>query len=181
MRHRKRKGRLTVSASHLRAMRRNLVASLFEHGSVVTTMAKAKAFRPFAEKLVTLARRGNERKAEGTPQGEAAHLHAVRRAAQLMPFRPAVRNLFAKVAPAVGDRPGGYTRIVRLGTSRIGDRAPLAMLQLVDRAGGSTAEATEEAAEAGTKKGRKKAKAGRGTAKAKAPKGRKEKAAAAAE
>jgi len=181
MRHRKRKGRLTVSPSHLRAMRRNLVASLFEHGSVVTTVAKAKAFRPFAEKLVTLARHGNARKADGTPEGDAAHLHAVRRAAQLMPHRPAVKNLFAKVAPATGDRPGGYTRIVRLGTSRIGDRAPLAILQLVDRAGGEGGEAADEAAAAGKKKGRK-AKAGKAAAaKGKARKGRKEKAAAAAE
>ena len=179
MRHRKRKGRLTVSPSHLRAMRRNLVGSLFEHGSVVTTVAKAKAFRPFAEKLITLARRGNAGKAEGTPAGEAAHLHAVRRAAQLMPHRPAVRTLFGKVAPAAGDRPGGYTRIVRLGTARIGDRAPLAILQLVDRPGGEAAEAAAEAAEAGTKKGRKAKARKEGGAKAKARKSRKEKAAAA--
>jgi large subunit ribosomal protein L17 len=173
MRHRHRKGRLKVSASHLRAMRRNLVASLFERGSVVTTVAKAKAFRPFAEKLITLARRGNLRKAEGTPEGRAAHLHAVRRAARLMPFRPAVRTLFGKVAPAVGDRPGGYTRIVRLGTARIGDRAPLALFQLIDR----PAEAQEARAEEAAKKGKEK---GPGKGEAKGRK-RREKAAAAAE
>ncbi|MHC4970720.1 MAG: 50S ribosomal protein L17 [Planctomycetota bacterium] len=160
MRHRKRKGRLTVSPSHLRAMRRNLVASLFEHGSVRTTMAKAKAFRPFAEKLITLARKGNAAKSEATPEGRAAHLHAVRRAAQLMPFKPAVRRLFGNVAPAVGDRPGGYTRIVRLGTSRLGDRAPQALLMLVD----TPTEGDEGTEAAGAAKGKKK--------------GRKEKAAA---
>jgi large subunit ribosomal protein L17 len=173
MRHRHKKGRLTVSGSHHRAMRRNLVASLFEHGSIVTTVAKAKSFRPFAEKLITLARRGNARKAEGTPEGKAAHLHAFRRAAQLMPHRPAVRTLFGRVAPAVGDRQGGYTRIVRLGTARIGDRAPLVLFQLVDKPA-APAEAAPEAAE--EKKGK-----GAGKGEAKAKKGKRAKAAAAAE
>jgi large subunit ribosomal protein L17 len=162
MRHRKRKGRLTASPSHVRAMRRNLVASLFTHGSVRTTVAKAKAFRPFAEKLITLARKGNVAKGEETPEGRAAHLHAVRRAAQLLPSKPAVRRLFTHVAPAAGDRPGGYTRIVRLGTSRLGDRAPQALLMLVD----TPAEGDEEAEGAKAK------------AKGKDKKGRKEKAAA---
>jgi large subunit ribosomal protein L17 len=152
MRHRHQKGRLRVSASHHRAMERNLVASLFEHGEVRTTRAKARSFRPFAEKLITLARRGNQRKAEGTPEGTAAHLHAVRRAAQLLPHRPAVRTLFGRVAPAVGDRKGGYTRILNLGTSRIGDRAPLVLFQLVDKP--KPPEAAEpEAAEAKKGKG----------------------------
>ena len=155
MRHRKRKGRLTVSPSHLRAMRRNLVASLFEHGSVCTTMAKAKAFRPFAEKLITLARKGIAGKSETTPEGRAKHLHAVRRAAQLMPFKPAVRRLFGQVAPAVGDRPGGYTRIVRLGTSRLGDRAPQALLMLVDKPTEGDEAAEAASAAKGKKKGRK--------------------------
>ena len=148
MRHRKRRGKLKVSMAHHRAMRRNLVASLFEHGSVTTTVAKAKAFQPMAEKLITLARKGIRRKEEGTPEGAAAHLHAVRRAAQLMPHKPAVRRLFNDVAPAVGDRPGGYTRILRLSQSRLGDRAPLAMLMLVD-APGAAAEAEEEKAGTG--------------------------------
>ena len=153
MRHRKRRGQLKVSPSHLRAMRRNLVASLFAHGSVTTTMAKAKAFRPFAEKLITLARKGNQGKAVGTPEGNAKHLHAVRRAAQLMPHKPAVRRLFHDVAPAAGDRPGGYTRIVRLGTLRLGDRASQAMLMLVDAP--DEAEGDEAAAAAKKSKGKK--------------------------
>lgn len=173
MRHRHKKGRLKVTASHHRAMRRNLVASLFEHGSIVTTLAKAKSFRPFAEKLITLARHGNVRKAEGTPEGKAAHLHAIRRAAQLMPHRPAVRTLFGRVAPAVGDRQGGYTRILRLGKSRLGDRAPLALFQLVDKPA-PPAEA-EPVAEETAKKGK-----GAGKGEEKARKGKKAKAAAAA-
>jgi len=171
MRHRNRKGRLAVSASHHRAMRRNLVASLFEHGSVVTTVAKAKSFRPFAEKLITLARRGNVRKAEGTPEGKAAHLHAFRRAAQLMPHRPAVRTLFGRVAPAVGERQGGYTRIIRLGKARVGDRAPLVLFQLVDKPASAEAEPEEAAqgkkgkgAAKGEKKATRKAKKGKAAA-----------------
>ncbi len=175
MRHRHRKGRLKVTAAHHRAMRRNLVASLFEHGSIVTTVAKAKSFRPFAEKLITLARRGNRRKAEGTPEGRAAHLHAIRRAAQLMPHRPAIRTLFGRVAPAVGDRAGGYTRIIRAGRSRLGDKAPLVLFQLVDKPAAPVAEtaAPEEKKGKGGGKGEEKPK------KAKAKK--REKAAAAAD
>lgn len=130
MRHRKRKGKLKVSPSHHRAMRRNLVAALFEHGQVTTTLAKAKAFRPMAEKLITLARRGLQAKETGDAAG---HLHAVRRAAQIMPDKPAVRRLFGSVAPAVGDRPGGFTRILRTGTSRVGDNTALALFMLVDQ------------------------------------------------
>ena len=133
MRHRKRRGKLKVSPSHHRAMRRNLVASLFEHGQVTTTISKAKAFRAMAEKLITLARKGLQAKETGTPDGRAAHLHAVRRAAQIMPHKPAVRRLFESVAPAVGDRPGGYTRILRTGGSRLGDNAELAIFMLVDQ------------------------------------------------
>ena len=135
MRHRKRRGQLKVSPSHNLAMRRNLVASLFEHGRITTTVAKAKAFRSFAEKLITIAVRGNQQKALGTDAGKAAHLHAVRHAASLMPHKPAVRRLFSDVAPAVGDRPGGYTRILRYDRARLGDRVPLVLFELVDQPG----------------------------------------------
>jgi large subunit ribosomal protein L17 len=148
MRHRKRKGKLKVSSSHHRAMRRNLVASLFEHGQVQTTVAKAKAFKPMAEKLITLARKGLRRKEEGTAEGRAAHLHAIRQAAKILPYKPAVRQLFEQVAPAVGDRPGGYTRILRTGTSRLGDRADLAWFMLVDQKVEAEAEAEAEASAA---------------------------------
>ena len=124
-------------------MGRNMVASLFEHGQITTTVAKAKAFKPFAEKLITLARKGLQEKASGTAEGKAAHLHAIRRAAQLMPHKPAVRRLFEHVAPAVGDRPGGYTRVLRMSRGRLGDNAPRAIWMLVDKP-----EGREEAAEA---------------------------------
>ncbi len=149
MRHRKRPGKLNVSSAHHRALRRNIVAALFEHGRIETTMAKAKAFRPVAEKLITLARRGLQAKSAGTPQGAAAHLHAIRRAAAILPNKPAVRRLFRDVAPATGTRPGGFTRIVRLGTRRLGDNSPLALLMLVDApAAGAGGAPTEDAAPA---------------------------------
>ena len=147
MRHRKRRGKLKVSPSHNLAMRRNLVASLFEHGRITTTVAKAKAFRSYAEKHSTIAVRGNEQKALGTDAGKAAHLHAVRHVASLLPHKPAVRRLFNDVAPAVGARPGGYTRILRYDRARLGDRAPLALFELVDRPGGVEDVAEEVAAE----------------------------------
>ena len=124
MRHRHRKGRLKVTAAHHRAMRRNLVASLFEYGQVVTTVAKAKSFRPFAEKLITLARRGNARKAEGTPEGKAAHLHAIRRAAQLMPPATPPTTTIRRVVSA------------RASWSGAGDVAAVLMLRSYDTPGG---------------------------------------------
>ena len=144
MRHRKRRGKLKVSPSHNQAMRRNLVAALIEHGRITTTVAKAKAFRSYAEKLITLAVKGHKQKELGTAEGKAAHLHAVRRAAQLLPHKPAVKKLFNEVAPAVGDRPGGYTRILRYDKARLGDRAPLALFELVDREAVGAPEPTEE-------------------------------------
>ncbi|MHC4940423.1 MAG: 50S ribosomal protein L17 [Planctomycetota bacterium] len=144
MRHRKRRGKLKVSPSHNQAMRRNLVAALIEHGRITTTVAKAKAFRSYAEKLITLAVKGHKQKELGTVEGKAAHLHAVRRAAQLLPHKPAVKKLFNEVAPAVGDRPGGYTRILRYDKARLGDRAPLALFELVDREAVGAPEPTEE-------------------------------------
>ncbi len=139
MRHKWRRGRLKVTSAHRRAMGRNLVASLFEHGQIRTTLPKAKAFRSFAEKLITLARKGNRRQADGTAEGRAAYLHAVRRAAQMMPNKTAVRRLFKDVAPACGDRPGGYTRVLRLGRGRLGDNATRALFMLVDKPEGEEA------------------------------------------
>lgn len=133
MRHRKRRGQLKVSPSHHLAMRRNMVLALIEHGRIQTTVAKAKAFRSFAEKVITIAVKGNKQKELGTQEGNAAYLHAVRRAAAMIPHKPTVRRLFAEIAPAVGDRPGGYTRILRYDKDRLGDKAPLALFELVDR------------------------------------------------
>lgn len=133
MRHRNRRGKLTVTSAHQRAMGRNMAAALFQYGQVVTTVAKAKSFRPFAEKLITIARHGNAAKATGTEEGAARWLHSVRHAASILPNRSAVRRLFNDVAVAAKDRPGGYVRILRLSERVLGDNSPKALLMLVDR------------------------------------------------
>ena len=151
MRHKKRRGQLKVSPSHHLAMRRNMVIALVEHGRVQTTVAKAKAFRSFAEKVITVAVKGLKQKELDTAEGKAAYLHAVRRLASMIPHKPTVRKLFAEIAPAVGDRPGGYTRVLRYDKARLGDKAPLALFELVDREtiGVDTTELVEAGADGG--------------------------------
>jgi large subunit ribosomal protein L17 len=131
MRHRVAGRRLGRTKEHRLAMRRNLVASLFQHETISTTMEKAKEVKPFAEKLITLAKKGT--------------LSARRRAIALLGNRDiidyeegeAVRKgtvigkLFSELGPRYLDRPGGYTRIIRLSLKRLGDNGQLVLLQLV--------------------------------------------------
>ncbi len=117
MRHRKSGKKLGRDSAHRRALYANLAASLIVHGRVRTTVAKAKAAKPLAEKLITLGRRGD--------------LHARRQALAILPTNDVVHRLFAEVAPRFDDRPGGYTRIVRLGP-RPGDAAEMVLLELVE-------------------------------------------------
>ena len=118
MRHRKRGWKLGRTAEHRRAMLRNLAAALFRHGRITTTVPKAKALRPFAEKLVTLARQKT--------------LHRYRQALARLGDEDAVATLFRDIGPHFADRPGGYTRIVRLPMPRLGDAGATAMIALVD-------------------------------------------------
>ncbi|MBN2713693.1 MAG: 50S ribosomal protein L17 [Planctomycetes bacterium] len=118
MRHLKRGRKLNRTASHRKAMVRNLVSSLFTHGRVVTTPAKAKEARPFAEKLITLAKNDS--------------LHARRRAVSLLHNYSVVSSLFTEIAPRYAQRPGGYCRILHLAKTRIGDSAPQAIFELVE-------------------------------------------------
>jgi large subunit ribosomal protein L17 len=96
---------------------RGLSRSLIAHGRVVTTEAKAKKLRPYVEKLITTARKGG--------------LHRRRKALGELGDRRTVHRLFVEVAPRTGERPGGYTRILKLGPRR-GDAAPMAIIELVD-------------------------------------------------
>jgi large subunit ribosomal protein L17 len=115
-----RKGkRLGGSASHQKAMLGNLVASLIAAESIVTTQAKAKAMRPVVEKCVTAAKR--------SPEGS---LHAHRRVVSLLRDKDMTHKLFAEIAPRYTERPGGYTRILKLGP-RPGDNAPMARIEFV--------------------------------------------------
>jgi large subunit ribosomal protein L17 len=135
MRHLKRTAKLGRTGSHRNAMLANLVCSLIEHKRVTTTLAKAKAARPVAEKMVTLGKRGtlhDRRLAAARLRHPARTLH--RRKAEREAWRAnhdVVRILFDELAPAFKDRRGGYTRIVKL-RQRPGDAAPLAILEWVE-------------------------------------------------
>jgi large subunit ribosomal protein L17 len=116
MRHRAKGRQLSRTSTHRRAMLNNMATSLFEHGRVVTTEAKAKELRPFAEKLITLARRGD--------------LHARRLVQRKIKDRETLSRLFSEIGPRFAVRPGGYTRILKLG-HREGDGADIARIELL--------------------------------------------------
>ena len=117
MRHHRSGKKLGRDSAHRKALYSNLAGSLIEHGRIKTTVAKAKAVRPIAEKMITLGRRGD--------------LAARRQALAYLRSNDIVHILFAEVAPRFTDRPGGYTRIVKLGP-RAGDAAEMAYLEFVD-------------------------------------------------
>ena len=134
MRHRVAHRKLNRTSAHRRALRRSLVSNLIEHESIVTTLPKAKEVKAFAEKLITLAKRDT--------------LSARRRAITLLNERrivdedaeqkTVISKLFKVLGPRFADRPGGYTRIVRLARRRLGDGSFQAVLQFVDQAIAST-------------------------------------------
>ena len=117
MRHRKAGRKLNRTSSHRRAMFRNMVTSLLEHERIVTTTPKAKEVRKIADKMITLAKRGD--------------LHARRQALSYIQDKNVVAKLFDKLRDEYIDRNGGYTRIIRTG-NRLGDAAPMAILELVN-------------------------------------------------
>ena len=117
MRHQRSGKKLGRDSAHRKALFANLTSSLIEHGRIRTTETKAKAVRPIAEKMITLGREGS--------------IHSRRQALAFLRTQEVVHKLFSEVAPRFKDRPGGYTRIVKLGP-RQGDAAPMAYLELVD-------------------------------------------------
>ncbi len=117
MRHRKAGNRLGRTSSHLEAMIRNMVTSLIEHERIVTTTPKAKEVRKIADRMITLAKRGD--------------LHARRQAMSVIRDKKVVAKLFDELKNEYMDRNGGYTRIIRTG-NRLGDAAPMAILELVN-------------------------------------------------
>jgi len=117
MRHQKKTVKLGRTAEHRKAMLANQVCSLIEHHRIKTTLAKAKALRPLAEKMVTLGKRGD--------------LHSRRLAISYLHQPDKVKVLFEKIAPAAAGRQGGYTRIIKLG-ERASDSAPMAYIEWVD-------------------------------------------------
>lgn len=117
MRHGVKKAKLQRTASHRKALLANQACSLITHGRITTTLAKAKALRPYVEKLITLAKKGT--------------LHTRRQALATLPQPKAVSRLFSEVAEATKERQGGYTRIVKLGQRKT-DSAPMALIEIID-------------------------------------------------
>ena len=117
MRHQRAGKKLGRDSAHRRALYSNLAGALITHGRIHTTEAKAKAVKPFAERMITLGKRGD--------------LHARRQAMSALRSNDVVHVLFHEIAPRFAERPGGYTRIVKLGP-RHGDAAQMAYLELVD-------------------------------------------------
>ena len=144
MRHRKKGFKLGRSPGHRKALRRNLIADLMAHEEIVTTEAKARMLRPAAERVITIAKRG-------LAKGDAAEVHARRLvAARIHRFRTleseaeyqevdVLKKLFDDIAPRFAERPGGYTRIIKL-PRRVGDNAKMALIQLVTGPEGSDSE-----------------------------------------
>lgn len=116
MRHRKSGRKLGVKTKHRVAMLRNMVTDLIKNGSIKTTDFRAKELRSYAERLITIAKLGT--------------LHARRRAGAVVRDKATLKKLFDEVAPLFKERPGGYTRIVKLGLRR-GDNAPISLIELV--------------------------------------------------
>ena len=116
MRHRRSGRKLGRDASHRKALYANLTSALIEHGRIKTTVAKAKEVRPVAEQMITLGRRGD--------------VHSRRQALKLLRSQDVVHKLFSEVGPRFADRPGGYSRIVRIGP-RQGDAAEMAYVDHV--------------------------------------------------
>lgn len=117
MRHNKSGRKLGRNSGHRNAMMRNMVTSLIEHGRITTTDSRAKELRKLVDRMITLGKRGD--------------LHARRQVSQVIRTRQVVAKLFDQIGPRFKDRPGGYTRIIKLG-SRLGDNAPQAIIELVE-------------------------------------------------
>jgi large subunit ribosomal protein L17 len=130
VRHRRAGKKLGRDSAHRKALYSNLAGALIEHGRIRTTEAKAKAVKGFAEQMITLGKRGD--------------LHARRLALAELRSQDVVHQLFADVAPRFADRPGGYTRIVKLGP-RQGDSAEMVYLELVDYEPAGSVSATASA------------------------------------
>jgi len=145
-RHMMRGRQLSRDTEHRKALRRNLTQSLFEHGKVRTTLPKAKEVKAMAERLITLAKDGVAGKTRGDDDGNRMALNTRRRVISILQDRrlvdenqefitegskTVVQKLFNDIAPQFADRPGGYTRIVKLSDYRIGDGGSLVLLQLL--------------------------------------------------
>ena len=146
MRHLRARRRLNRTSEHRKAMLRNMTASLFEHGTISTTIQKAKEVQRFAEKLITTAKAGTlhaRRQAIATLNNRAIY---VEEDGQNVRKGTVIGKLFSDIAPQYLDRPGGYTRIIKLPKTRLGDNGQLVLLQLVGQEKKEEAPAPEKKA-----------------------------------
>ena len=118
MRHRKSHGKLGRTSAHRKALLRNMVTSLLNHEMIETTDAKAKELRRVADRMITLGKRGD--------------LHARRQAASVIKSKSVTAKVFGELAERYKERPGGYTRVLKVRV-RVGDAAPMSLVELVDR------------------------------------------------
>jgi len=132
MRHLTKGRKLKRTSSHKDALMRNLVTSLFEHKRIATTEAKAKELRPYAEQIITRAKRAVIKEKQGQlAEGQTIDIHSRRIVNKDIKNKAVLQELFDTIAPLVAERPGGYTRIIKTGTRR-GDGSKTAIIELVD-------------------------------------------------
>jgi large subunit ribosomal protein L17 len=137
MRHRKSGRKLGRNSSHRKAMFRNMVTSLIQEEQIQTTVAKAKEVRPQIEKLITLAKKNLDGQVD-----TADRVAAIRQAGKVVRGREALQKLFSEIGERFVGRPGGYTRIIRVGT-RLGDNAEMAIIELLSEDEPSSTELAE--------------------------------------
>ncbi len=134
MRHRNKGRQLGRNATHRKAMFRNMVTSLIEHERITTTEAKAKELRRFTDKTISVSLRLGDLltkpREERTREEQARYVHALRMASRMIQTREVLHKLFGDIAPKLQGRPGGFTRIIKLGRRR-GDAAPMVVIELV--------------------------------------------------
>lgn len=144
MRHQKSGRKLNRTSSHRKAMFRNMVTSLLQHERITTTVPKAKELRGHVDRTIAIGTRLGDLldkpKEQRTREEQARYAHAMKQAAKTIRDRDVLHKLFEDIAPRVRTRPGGFTRIVRLGQRRIGDNADVAIIELVDRVAAAPAE-----------------------------------------
>ncbi len=161
MRHRIAGRRLSRTSGHRLAMRRNLVASLIQHETVSTTIEKAKEVKSFAEKLITLAKKGTLSARRQAIAMLGNHNIISYEDGKAVRKGTIIGKLFSEIGPRYLDRPGGYTRIIRLSLRRLGDNGQLVLLQLVGQDEGSKKEKKTATRKGSRKKAEKPDKADR--------------------
>jgi len=138
MRHRKTGRRLDMNSSQRKALYRNMATSLMLHGQVRTTEPRAKELRRFAERLISIGKRAPSEaevaaaSGEATAKARADRVAAIRHLSEFLQSEEAVKKVMGEYAERFRTRPGGYTRVVKLARARAGDKAPMAVLQLVE-------------------------------------------------